>query len=108
MEYEYEWAQEAGLYIFPFLRTYDTVDVPPLPMDPRMDQFRLVEGLTGILPRVFLSYSRKDLEYIRGLQQRLREQDLHAWRDEVSIPGGAEWARVHVCPLKRLPVCCED
>jgi hypothetical protein len=114
MEYEYEWAQEAGLHIFPFLRTYDTVDIPALPMDPRMDQFRLrlrtgtvgwlttpetfydqlVESLTGLLPRVFLSYSREDLEYVRGLQQQLREQDLHVWGDEVSIPGGAKWERV--------------
>lgn len=122
IEYEYEWAQEAGLYVFPFLRTDDTVDVPPLLLDPRMDQFRLrlrvrtvgwlttpetfynqlVESLTGILPRVFLSYSRDDAEYVRGLQQRLRDQDLHAWRDEASIPGGAEWERVIDAAIREM------
>jgi nucleotide-binding universal stress UspA family protein len=124
MEYEYEWAQEGGLYIFPFLRTDETADVPPLPIDSQIDQFRLrlrsrtvgwlttpetfykqlLEGLIGIAPRVFLSYSREDLEYVRDLQRQLREQDLHAWRDEVSIPGGTEWARVIDAAINEMDV----
>ena len=124
MEYEYEWAQEGGLYIFPFLRTDETADVPPLPIDSQIDQFRmrlrsrtvgwlttpetfheqLVDGLNSIAPRVFLSYSREDLEYVRDLQRQLRGQDVHAWRDEVSIPGGTEWARVIDAAINEMDV----
>jgi TIR domain/Domain of unknown function (DUF4062) len=122
MEYEYEWAREANLYVFPFLRTGDTTDAPAVPIDARMEEFRrrlsattvgwlttpntfydkLVRGLKGIRPRVFLSYSRKQLGDARMLQRRLRNEDIHVWRDEVNIPGGAEWRRVIEASLTRM------
>jgi hypothetical protein len=114
MEYEYEWARDADLYMFPFLRTDKTTNAGWIAEDPRMEEFarklrartvgflttpdafceKLVRGLKGIKPRVFLSYSRKNAEYARNLQHTLRKEDIHAWRDEINIPGGAEWERV--------------
>jgi len=115
MEYEYEWARNANLYIFPFLRTYDTQEVPAMELKEGMDRFRrqelrgvtvgwlttsdafydqLVEGLRTIRPRVFLSYSRKNADYVSKLQQELRYEDVHAWRDEANIPGGSKWEAV--------------
>jgi hypothetical protein len=41
MEYEYEWAQQAGLYLFRFMRVDKTEDVPFTPVDHRMDRFRV-------------------------------------------------------------------
>jgi hypothetical protein len=122
MEYEYEWAQEAGLYLFRFMRTDETEEAPFTPMDLRMDRFRvhlmtstvgwlsnprtfydqLADGLRAIRPRIFLSYSRKNTEYASRLQQELRNEDLHAWRDETNIPGGSEWASVIEAAIDRM------
>jgi hypothetical protein len=121
MEYEYEWAQEGGLYLFRFMRTNETEEAFA-PMDERMDSFRvdlmtnavgwlstpsdfcdhLTESLRGIRPRIFLSYSRRNKEYASQLQQQLRSQDLHAWRDETNIPGSAEWAAVIEAAIERM------
>ncbi len=111
MEYEYEWAMEAKLYIFRFLRTPSTSGVEPANEDRRMAQFRsrlqarsvgwlstptefynlFLARLIGIKPRIFLSYSRKNTEYASNLQQKLRGDDLHVWRDATNIPGSADW-----------------
>ena len=124
MEFEYEWAEEAGLYMFPFLRTYETRGANPELPDARMDQLRsrlrsrsvgwlttpaefydqIKEGLLGIVPRAFLSYSRKDRESVINLQQALRQQDIHAWRDEANIPGGAEWAQIIQAAIDEMSV----
>lgn len=122
MEYELDWAEKAGLYRFLFMRTWDTREVPSVPMDERMDQFRsslrgrsvgwlttpdefseqLIEGLRSIRPRVFLSYSRKNVEDVKRLQQRLRDEDVHAWRDEANIPGGTDWAKMIEAALEGM------
>jgi hypothetical protein len=41
MEYEYEWAQEARLLMFPFVCTDKTTGIPTVEIDQRMYQFRL-------------------------------------------------------------------
>ncbi len=113
MEYEHEWAQEAGLYMFRFLCTDRTYEIHPFtPMGSRVDQFRsqlmsrtvgwlttpevfydqLVNSLKAIRPRIFLSYARKNAEYAGDLQLHLRNEDIHVWRDVTNIPGGTEWA----------------
>jgi hypothetical protein len=122
MEYEYEWAQEGGLYLFRFMRKNETEEAPIAPMDERMDSFRvdlmtntvgwlstpssfydeLTESLRGIRPRIFLSYSRKNTDHANQLQQQLRSQDLHAWRDETNIPGASEWASVIEAAIERM------
>lgn len=122
MEYEYEWAQQAGLYLFRFMRIDETEDAPFTQIDHRMDRFRarlmtntvgwlnspdifydqLVDSLKDIRPRMFLSYSRKNTEYARELQNKLRNEDLHAWRDETNIPGGSEWATVIEAAIERM------
>jgi hypothetical protein len=122
MEYEYEWAQEAGLYLFRFMRTDATEDAALTPMDQRMDRFRfrlmtstvgwlstprtfydqLADGLKAIRPRIFLSYSRKDAQYASQLQHELRNEDLHAWRDETNIPGSSKWASVIEAAIERM------
>ena len=114
MEYEYEWAKEFGLYTFLFMRTNETLEVPFTPSDEQMESFRerlmthtvgwlttpekfyeqLLGGLKAIRPRTFLSYSRRNVGDADDLQQRLRQEDIHAWRDSTSIPGGSEWASV--------------
>jgi hypothetical protein len=112
IEYEYEWALKANLYLFPFLRTDQTEGLPHSELDIYMDRFRmmlrwrtvgwlktpelfhreLLDALRSIRPRVFLSYSRRDEEVARNLQQALRGEDIHCWRDVTDIPGSAEWA----------------
>ena len=105
MEYELEWAKEAGLVIFPFIRTDQTRGVPMAELDVRMNRFRLAvmatnvawlttpevfydqltSKLTAIKPQVFLSYSRQDEQYVNDLQRKLRHQDIFAWRDKTNI-----------------------
>lgn len=52
--------------------------------------------------RIFISYSRKDIELVAVLQERLRQLGTHperdvkltdVWWDKVSIAGGEEWLR---------------
>jgi hypothetical protein len=122
MEYEYEWAQQAGLYLFRFMRVDETEDASFTPIDQRMDRFRvrlmtntvgwlsnsrtfydqLADGLKGIRPRIFLSYSRKNTEYASQLQHKLRNEDLHAWRDETNIPGSSDWASEIEAAIERM------
>ncbi len=124
LEYEYEWAQEAGLYTFRFVATEDTIDLKPAPMDSRMARFRnrlmaqnvgwlttpeafynqLVDGLSAIRPRVFLSYSRKNADSVSLLQGQLRHEDILAWRDATSIPGGTDWFKVLTSALDQLDI----
>jgi hypothetical protein len=122
MEYEHEWAVDAGLYIFRFFRTDATSDVPFTPKGSRMDRFRsqlkpkgvgwlttsevfyddLVNSLKAIRPRIFLSYARKNEKYADELQVNLRREDLHAWRDMTNIPGGTEWLNVLEAAIDQL------
>lgn len=44
-------------------------------------------------PHVFISYSRKDTEFVNRLEQALRVEGILTWRDVHSIPGGTMWAR---------------
>ena len=124
MEFEYEWAEEAGLYMFPFLRTGDTRGANGWEQDPRMMQLysrlrarsvgwltspeefytEIKKALQGIIPRVFLSYSRSNRNAVIDLQNDLRHQDIHAWRDEANIPGGDEWERVISAAIEELSV----
>lgn len=124
MEFEYEWAEASGLYMFPFLRTYETLGAFDQGDDARMEQFRsrlrsrnvgwlttpadfyyqIRENLLSIIPRVFLSYSTKDKEAVINLQAALRQENIHAWRDEVHIPGGAEWAKVLQSAIDEMSV----
>lgn len=122
MEYEYEWAQEAGLFMFPFVCTDDTTGLPRVEIDDRMYQFRLkimarnvawlttpevfydqlISKLKAIEPKVFLSYSRKDEQSVIELQQKLRHEDIFAWRDKSNIGGSVEWAKALETALKKL------
>lgn|SRR5215468_4259556 len=106
LEYEYVWALEAGIYVFPFLRTPRTADLPDVPLDARMSAFhsrlktrtvgwltntrdfheQLVRRLVSIRPRVFLSYSRRNGDIALKLQRELRNEDVHVWRDAINIP----------------------
>ena len=122
MEYEYEWAREAGLFMFPFVCTDKTAGIPMVEIDDRMYQFRLkimarnvgwlttpeafydqlMNKLRAIKPKVFLSYSRKDEQYVSELQQKLRAEDIFAWRDKTNIGGSVEWAKALEAALKNL------
>jgi TIR domain len=122
MEYEYEWAREAGVLMFPFVCTDKTTGVQMGNLDDRMYNFRLkimarnVAWLTtpdafydqiksklqATSPSVFLSYSRKDDLYVTELQKRLRDEDIFTWRDKTSIGGSVEWARALEAALQSL------
>jgi|GEM_PF-4755285 len=124
MEFEYEWAEDGGLYMFPFLRSNDTRGANGWEKDPRMMQLysrlrarsvgwltspeefyiEIKKALQGIIPRVFLSYSRINIEAVINLQKDLRHQDIHVWRDESNIPGGAGWERVINAAIEELNV----
>lgn len=43
------------------------------------------------MPHVFISYSRKDADFVRRLQERLRARDHEVWVDLEGIPPTAEW-----------------
>ncbi len=122
MEYEFEWAQEAGLITLPFIRTDQTSEVPMVEVDARMNQFRLrlmarnvswlttpdafydqlTHKLKAIAPKVFVSYSRQDEQYVSDLQRKLRHQDIFAWRDKTNIGGSKEWAKALEAALAAL------
>jgi len=40
---------------------------------------------------VFISYSRKDKDFVRALHDALAKQNRDTWVDWEDIPGGAEW-----------------
>lgn len=44
-------------------------------------------------PHVFISYSRKDTNFVNKLEQALRAEGILTWRDIHSIAGGAKWFR---------------
>jgi hypothetical protein len=122
MEYEYEWAREADLSMFPFVCTDRTTGIPPVDVDDRMYRFRLkvmarnVGWLTtpeafadelsaklrSIEPKVFLSYSRQNEQVAKELQRRLRDEDVFVWRDKTNIGGSVEWAKALESALARL------
>lgn len=122
MEYEYEWAQESDLLIFPFVSTEKTTGIPETAIDDRMCAFRLdimsknvgwlstpealYNQLTGKLrsiePTIFISYSRNDEEYVKTLQHDLREQDIFSWRDKMNIGGSVEWEKALEVALSHL------
>ncbi|MCB0210310.1 MAG: TIR domain-containing protein [Anaerolineae bacterium] len=43
-------------------------------------------------PRVFISYARKDAEYLaRDLTNRLEQEGIPVWQDRVKMEGGRDW-----------------
>src|SRR5215472_14575702 len=50
----------------------------------------------GQAPRpqeVFISYSRKDKEFVRRLDEALKRRDREAWADWEAIPPGDTWEK---------------
>jgi TIR domain len=45
------------------------------------------------MPRVFLSYTRADLDLVHPLEQALAAQGVSIWRDQHSIYGGEQWPK---------------
>ena len=43
------------------------------------------------MTHVFISYSRKDTEFVEKLERELNARGIITWRDVHSIPGGARW-----------------
>src|SRR5688572_8847985 len=42
-------------------------------------------------PKVFLSHSKRDIDFIRRLDSDLRLCNIETWLDEVDIPHGKSW-----------------
>ena len=42
---------------------------------------------------VFISYSRKDKEFVRRLDEELKRRDREAWVDWEGIPPGDTWEK---------------
>lgn len=42
-------------------------------------------------PHAFISYSRKDTDFVTKLERDLNARGILTWRDVHSIPGGAQW-----------------
>ncbi|MEJ8846127.1 toll/interleukin-1 receptor domain-containing protein [Variovorax rhizosphaerae] len=71
-------------------------ECPTLTTLPVSEADRLADSDTGnarARPRVFISYSRKDTPFARGLFDSLGEQGVDAWVDWEGIPPSAEWWR---------------
>ncbi|RMF76106.1 MAG: TIR domain-containing protein, partial [Chloroflexi bacterium] len=45
------------------------------------------------MAHVFISYSRKDTDFVERLERALHKHHIVTWRDVHSIPGGANWFR---------------
>lgn len=45
------------------------------------------------MTHLFISYSRKDTDFVNRMEQALRAEGVLTWRDVHSIPGGAKWFR---------------
>ncbi|HEX2908956.1 MAG TPA: toll/interleukin-1 receptor domain-containing protein, partial [Phototrophicaceae bacterium] len=43
------------------------------------------------MPDVFISYSRKDKEFVRRLVKRLADQNYDVWVDFEDIPAATDW-----------------
>ncbi|HZB46098.1 MAG TPA: toll/interleukin-1 receptor domain-containing protein [Pyrinomonadaceae bacterium] len=117
LELEFGWAQEAGLPCLCYAPQYeeDRFDewyVAPAPVfDADMGAFRrefldvgvgwlttpqalhddLLAQLRALDPRIFISYSSADLEFVRGLYERLRESGYRPWFNAEDIAPGDPW-----------------
>ncbi|MBC8099530.1 MAG: toll/interleukin-1 receptor domain-containing protein, partial [Armatimonadetes bacterium] len=45
------------------------------------------------MTHAFISYSRKDSDFVERLERALSELGILLWRDVHSIPGGSKWYR---------------
>lgn len=104
MELEYEAAQSAGLPCFCY------VAPPGSRFDEDMAKFRkelmqraveflstpeqlhrdLLAKLAGLKPRIFVSYSSKDQQFVDDLSDRLKESGERVWLNTESIPKAAQ------------------
>ena len=48
------------------------------------------------MPHVFISYSRKDTDFVETLERDLNARGIVTWRDKSSIVGGEEWYKAIV------------
>jgi len=48
---------------------------------------------TGIMTQVFVSYSRKDLDFVERLAEDLKAAGLEVWYDLSGLDGGTRWGR---------------
>ena len=49
-------------------------------------------SITGVAPRVFLSYARADGEpFTTKLRKRLEAEHIPLWQDRVGLEGGKDW-----------------
>jgi TIR domain/Domain of unknown function (DUF4062) len=105
MELEYEAAQSSGLPCFCY------VAAPGSRFDEDMLRFRkelmqkaveflttseqlyqdLLVKLAALKPRIFISYSSKDQQFVDELSARLRESGERVWLNTESIPKAAQW-----------------
>lgn len=105
MEMEYEAAKESVLPCFPFFLPAAGND------DEAMVAFRklvmengieflttpkalykdLLNQLRGLQPKVFISYSSKDQEFVDTLSSSLKKSGYYPWKNTESIPKGEDW-----------------
>ena len=105
MELEYETAQTAHIPCFCY------VAPPGVPLDQDMTRFRkqimeyaveflrtpeglysdLLEKLRQLKPRIFISYSSKDQQFVDQLHLKLKQSGQLGWLNTESIPKGEHW-----------------
>jgi len=105
MELEYETAQTAHILCLCY------VAPPGAPLDQDMTRFRkqimeyaveflrtpeglysdLLEKLRQLKPRIFISYSSKDQQFVDQLYLRLKQSGQPVWLNTESIPKGEHW-----------------
>ncbi len=57
------------------------------------------------MPRVFLSYSRNDLNFVQGLAQTLMSNGVDVWWDLSSIQGGDNWTEAIPQAIENCELC---
>jgi hypothetical protein len=55
---------------------------------------------------VFVSYSRKDMDFVRKLHDALAEHNWQAWVDWQDIPPSAEWLKEILQASRPLTTFC--
>ncbi len=68
------------------------VATPPSQPRPESQPVSTVVDNSGERPNVFISYSRRDLDFVTQLHQELTNRSVSAWFDKENIEVGDQWA----------------
>ena len=57
------------------------------------------------MAQIFISYSRKDIDFVRRLAGDLEKAGYEVWWDLTDLRGGDDWPRVIPAAIEVEPIC---